>query len=67
VSVHVVACFPRDDNADGTTFRVFVNGRPRPVIFENMRERIARGDIAAERAEAIKVSNSAVVQKLCFY
>jgi hypothetical protein len=34
---------------------VFVNGRPRPVIFEDMRKRIARGDIAEERKEAIKV------------
>lgn len=33
---------------------VFVNGRSRPVIFENMRERIARGDINAERKDAIK-------------
>jgi len=33
---------------------VFVNGRPRPVIFEDIRERIARGDIQAERLEGIK-------------
>ena len=33
-----------------------MNGRSRPVIMENMRERIARGDIKQERAEAIKVS-----------
>lgn len=41
---------------------VFVNGRARPVIMENMRERIDRGNIDLERAEAIKVSLSS-----CFY
>lgn len=35
---------------------VFVNGRSRPVIMENMRSRIDRGDIKAERQEAIEVS-----------
>lgn len=35
--------------------RVFVNGRPRPVIMEDMRKRIARGDVNAERRDAIKV------------
>jgi hypothetical protein len=34
---------------------VFVNGRSRPVIMENMRARIDRGDIEAERQEAISV------------
>jgi 2-oxo-4-hydroxy-4-carboxy--5-ureidoimidazoline (OHCU) decarboxylase len=34
---------------------VFVNGRSRPVIFEDMKRRIERGDIKAERSEAIKV------------
>jgi hypothetical protein len=34
---------------------VFVNGRERPVIMQNMRERIERGDIEAEREEAIQV------------
>jgi hypothetical protein len=33
---------------------VFVNGRSRPAIMENMRSRIDRGDIKAERQEAIK-------------
>ncbi len=42
-------------NRDVCVHRVFVNGRPRPVIFEDMRKRISRGDIAAERKEAIKV------------
>lgn len=36
---------------------VFVNGRSRPEIFKNMKERIERGDIEAERAEAIKVES----------
>jgi len=35
--------------------RVFVNGRSRPIIMEDMRTRIARGDIDAERRDAIKV------------
>ncbi|KAF2103908.1 hypothetical protein NA57DRAFT_70119 [Rhizodiscina lignyota] len=33
---------------------VFVNGRPRPVIMDDMRARISRADIKAEREEAIK-------------
>jgi hypothetical protein len=36
--------------------RVFVNGRSRPVVMENMRLRIDRGDIKLERLEAIKVT-----------
>ncbi|KAH7360161.1 Oxo-4-hydroxy-4-carboxy-5-ureidoimidazoline decarboxylase [Rhexocercosporidium sp. MPI-PUGE-AT-0058] len=40
----------------GLIYVVFVNGRSRPVIMENMRSRIDRGDIEFERAEAIKVS-----------
>ncbi|TVY86244.1 putative allantoinase, partial [Lachnellula willkommii] len=38
----------------GLKYVVFVNGRSRPVIMENMKERIARGDVRLERAEAIK-------------
>jgi len=38
----------------GLRYVVFVNGRSRPVIMDDMRERIARGDIKQERAEAIK-------------
>jgi hypothetical protein len=34
---------------------VFVNGRSRPAVMDNMRQRIDRGDIKAERAEAIQV------------
>jgi len=40
------------------TTSVFVNGRSRPAIFENMKARIARGDIQAERLEALQVSQS---------
>ena len=39
----------------GLRYVVFVNGRGRDVIMENMRERIARGDMAAEEVEAIEV------------
>ncbi|KAF2004298.1 hypothetical protein P154DRAFT_459470 [Amniculicola lignicola CBS 123094] len=42
-----------EDKFPGLRYVVFVNGRPRPVIMENMRSRIDRGDIAAEREEAI--------------
>jgi len=38
----------------GLKYVVFVNGRSRPVIMDNMKERIARGDVRLERAEAIK-------------
>ncbi|KAE9980564.1 hypothetical protein Vi05172_g6565 [Venturia inaequalis] len=38
----------------GLRYVVFVNGRPRTVIFEDMKRRIARGDIGEERREAIK-------------
>ena len=38
-------------------FSVFVNGRARPVVMENMRERIARGDIKQERVDAIEVNS----------
>jgi len=35
---------------------VFVNGRSRPVVMQNMEERIKRGDIEREKVEAIEVS-----------
>ncbi|KAL3423363.1 ohcu decarboxylase [Phlyctema vagabunda] len=38
----------------GLRYVVFVNGRSRPVIMDNMRQRIDRGDFKLERAEAIK-------------
>ena len=37
----------------GLRYVVFVNGRPRSVILEDMQSRIDRGDIVTERAEAI--------------
>lgn len=40
----------------GLRYVVFVNGRPRDVIMEDMRKRIDRGDMAAEEKEAIMVS-----------
>jgi 2-oxo-4-hydroxy-4-carboxy--5-ureidoimidazoline (OHCU) decarboxylase len=36
----------------GLRYVVFVNGRPRDVIMENMKERIARNDVEKEKAEA---------------
>lgn len=39
----------------GLRYVVFVNGRSRPVIMEDMRKRIARGNMASERADAIRV------------
>ncbi|KAI2615238.1 Oxo-4-hydroxy-4-carboxy-5-ureidoimidazoline decarboxylase [Hypoxylon sp. NC1633] len=38
----------------GLRYVVFVNGRSRPVVMQNMRERIDRGDIRAEEREAIQ-------------
>jgi len=38
----------------GLRYVVFVNGRSRPIIMANMRERIDRGDIKLERTDAIK-------------
>lgn len=43
-----------EEKFPGLRYVVFVNGRPRPVIMENMRERIDRGDINLERQEAIQ-------------
>ncbi|KAF1936428.1 hypothetical protein EJ02DRAFT_359141 [Clathrospora elynae] len=42
-----------EEKFPGLRYVVFVNARPRPVIMDNMRARIARGDISAERHEAI--------------
>jgi hypothetical protein len=39
---------------------VFVNGRERPVVMQDMQRRIERGDIEAERGEAIQVCCSSV-------
>ncbi|KAF1933156.1 uncharacterized protein M421DRAFT_603 [Didymella exigua CBS 183.55] len=43
-----------EEKFPGLRYVVFVNGRPRPIIMENMRSRIDRGDIKAERQEAIQ-------------
>ncbi|TID18353.1 Oxo-4-hydroxy-4-carboxy-5-ureidoimidazoline decarboxylase protein [Venturia nashicola] len=43
-----------EETFPGLRYVVFVNGRPRTAIFENMKSRIARGDIAEERREAIQ-------------
>lgn len=40
----------------GLRYVVFVNGRSRPVIMEDMRARIAHGDLKSERLAAIRVS-----------
>lgn len=42
----------------GLRYVVFVNGRSRDVIMEDMRRRIDRGDSAAEEEEAINVSHA---------
>ncbi|CAN3361520.1 hypothetical protein DICA3_D19680 [Diutina catenulata] len=41
-----------EDKFPGLRFVCFVNGRPRPVIMKEMEERIQRGDVRKERAEA---------------
>lgn len=38
----------------GLRYVVFVNGRSRAVIMEDMRERIANSDVVAERSAAIR-------------
>ncbi|KAB2108476.1 hypothetical protein AG0111_0g2845 [Alternaria gaisen] len=43
-----------EEKFPGLRYVVFVNGRPRPEIMENIRSRIDRGDIRAERQEAIQ-------------
>ena len=39
----------------GLRYVVFVDGRDRPTIMDDMTARISRGDISLERSEAIKV------------
>lgn len=41
----------------GLRYVVFVNGRSRSVIMDDMRQRIDSGDLVAERAAAIRVSS----------
>jgi 2-oxo-4-hydroxy-4-carboxy--5-ureidoimidazoline (OHCU) decarboxylase len=42
-------------NFPGLRYVVFVNGRDRTTIMDDMAARISRGDIALEKSEAIKV------------
>lgn len=42
-----------EETFPGLRYVVFVNGRPRDVIMQNMRQRIDRGDLRAEEREAI--------------
>ncbi len=44
-----------EEKFPGLRYVVFVNGRSRHVIMENMRSRIERGDVKLEREEAIEV------------
>ncbi|OAG44958.1 hypothetical protein AYO21_00920 [Fonsecaea monophora] len=50
-----------EDKFPGLRYVVFVNGRSRPVIMEDMQQRIDRGDIQLEKQEAIKVGSTALV------
>ncbi|CAA9959766.1 hypothetical protein PTMSG1_03174 [Pyrenophora teres f. maculata] len=43
-----------EERFPGLRYVVFVNGRARPAVMQNMLERIDRGDVRAERAEAIQ-------------
>lgn len=47
-----------EEKFPGLRYVVFVNGRPRTAIMEDMRRRIARGDIRQEEREAINVRSS---------
>ena len=42
----------------GLRYVIFVNGRSRPVIMEDMRKRIDSSDLESERAAAIRVRNA---------
>lgn len=44
-----------EEKFPGLRYVVFVDGRSRQVIMEDMRRRIERGDVKAERLEAIQV------------
>ncbi|KAF2873816.1 Oxo-4-hydroxy-4-carboxy-5-ureidoimidazoline decarboxylase [Massariosphaeria phaeospora] len=43
-----------EETFPGLRYVVFVNGRSRPAVMENMKARIARANIKAERQEAIQ-------------
>lgn len=42
----------------GLRYVTFVNGRPRPVLMDDMRQRIAAKDVRQEKVDAIKVSHA---------
>jgi 2-oxo-4-hydroxy-4-carboxy--5-ureidoimidazoline (OHCU) decarboxylase len=44
-----------EEKFPGMRYVVFVNGRSREVVMENMKERIKRGDLEEEKREAIEV------------
>jgi 2-oxo-4-hydroxy-4-carboxy--5-ureidoimidazoline (OHCU) decarboxylase len=46
-----------EEKFPGLRYVVFVNGRGRDVIMSNMRQRIDRGDMAAEEVEGIEVGH----------
>lgn len=46
-----------EEKFPGLRYVVFVNGRGRPEIMENMRSRIARGDFDSEVKQALQVSS----------
>ena len=50
-----------EEKFPGLRYVVFVNGRPRTEIMDDMRRRIARGDIREEEKEAIKVCSALVL------
>lgn len=49
----------------GMRYVVFVNGRSRLVIMDNMRQRISRGDIEAEKTEAINAMCDIAADRAC--
>ena len=49
-----------EERFPGLRYVVFVNGRSRDVIMEDMRRRIDRGDIRAEEQEAIQVRGTRI-------
>ncbi|KAF8440627.1 Oxo-4-hydroxy-4-carboxy-5-ureidoimidazoline decarboxylase [Terfezia claveryi] len=49
----------------GMRYVVFVNGRSQPIIMENMRQRISRGDIEKEKTEAINAMCDIAADRAC--
>lgn len=50
-----------EERFPGLRYVVFVNGRGRDVILQDMRRRIDRGDLAAEEKESIEVREAALL------